>query len=478
MSEIGVRLNGDSSGYTSMMQRAGAVTEGTFTEIGKKLFSVKTIATSVGTALGLHYSEIAETVARAVTGMSKETEEALKKIEQLGAETAQIYEQIFDKRKTDAQALKLAEEKTNSLLAEREAIYRAVAAREKEAAELASSALSKQTYGYLAISEAKAKALMTDEESVKLAQIARDLADKNRVIEEKTAAIKKTEAEELKKYNDENSDWFKAQADAELALAKRSRELQDEQQKDRLANAKENFEQLMLEQKARIGIIRGASTLTKEESDRLEVLKLQSKEKSIQASLEVLLSKPISERSKGENVIIEQLIEQQKLTKQQIADKTKVVEKTEAQAVAESRISDELAKQSGFTFTGSDESATNEKLNDAQLQEKSLNLKSQIAELRMQRNEINKWSTDALLRPLLNSERQIQEEATARFQFRTSAKAFGVDAALSQVSAFDQDRFRGYVQNASDSQKVVDSLTTISGQLDAAGFRASPTLSR
>lgn len=79
---VGVRLTGDSSAYKAMLRDAvGEATKfgGDIAgKVGGKLFELRDVSQAIATALGINLVTIAENIARMVTGISKEEEEAFK----------------------------------------------------------------------------------------------------------------------------------------------------------------------------------------------------------------------------------------------------------------------------------------------------------------------------------------------------------------------------------------------------------------
>lgn len=87
MADISVKLNGDNSNFKRMMDDSSQAAGTIAGQIAKK-FELKDIGKTMATALGLNIQNMAEQVARFFTGMTKEEEEAYKKLEQLSTQAA------------------------------------------------------------------------------------------------------------------------------------------------------------------------------------------------------------------------------------------------------------------------------------------------------------------------------------------------------------------------------------------------------
>lgn len=120
MSEIGVKLSGDGSGFRSMLDRA-SIDAGKFAgdvvgKVGNKFAGIGAVTNTLATALGLNMQSIAEGVARLVLRMSKETEDMLKRIEQLSEQNAEASIRNMRASASEETKYQLALQKRESLL--------------------------------------------------------------------------------------------------------------------------------------------------------------------------------------------------------------------------------------------------------------------------------------------------------------------------------------------------------------------------
>jgi enoyl-[acyl-carrier-protein] reductase (NADH) len=119
MSEIRQRLSADNSVYRSVMNASERIADQTGKGIAKKL-DLKAQMNAVAAAIGFNITSMAENVARVLTGVSKDTEEALKNIADLSERAASATERLIALRQTDAQQIETAEKATRRLRQEME----------------------------------------------------------------------------------------------------------------------------------------------------------------------------------------------------------------------------------------------------------------------------------------------------------------------------------------------------------------------
>jgi hypothetical protein len=91
-SEIGVRLTGDNADFRSMLDQS-AEDAGKFggkitSKLADKVLGLKDVSTAVATALGLNLENISQNIARVFSRMSKESEEAFKKLSDVSSQAA------------------------------------------------------------------------------------------------------------------------------------------------------------------------------------------------------------------------------------------------------------------------------------------------------------------------------------------------------------------------------------------------------
>ena len=102
MPSVGFRLFADSSDF----ERGLAGAEGKVSHVGERMIGVKNAAHVLATALGLNLENIAEHLARLVTGFSKDEEESLKKISEASEKAAEAQEAALEKLKEKRLKLK------------------------------------------------------------------------------------------------------------------------------------------------------------------------------------------------------------------------------------------------------------------------------------------------------------------------------------------------------------------------------------
>lgn len=123
--EIGIKLTGDNSEFRGMLEssdrEASKFSAQIADKVADKFMGMRDISTAVATALGLNLQNIAENVARVFTGMTKQEEEAFKKLEQLT-------EQASEAAIKNMRAMASEETKYNLLLQERDKLQKVIEA--------------------------------------------------------------------------------------------------------------------------------------------------------------------------------------------------------------------------------------------------------------------------------------------------------------------------------------------------------------
>lgn len=121
--DIGVRLNGDNSGFRRMLddsvgnatQFAGQITK----KVGGKLTEMRDVSTAIASALGINIQSIAENMARFFTGMTKAEEDAWKKLEQ-------VTDQLSEEQIKNIRATLTEEQKYQANLKDREKLIKQI----------------------------------------------------------------------------------------------------------------------------------------------------------------------------------------------------------------------------------------------------------------------------------------------------------------------------------------------------------------
>lgn len=129
-SEVGVKLVGDNTEFVAMLkgsvEKAGQFSGELVGKVGGKLTGLKDVSQAVSTALGINITNIAEGVARLVTGMSKEVEEALKGIVEATQKAADINIATMRAAKTEQQRYQDDLKQVQRLLREQAALHEAI----------------------------------------------------------------------------------------------------------------------------------------------------------------------------------------------------------------------------------------------------------------------------------------------------------------------------------------------------------------
>lgn len=120
MAQIGVRLTGDNADFRSMLDQSLAKTKefsGKLADdVGGNLSKVSKVSNALATALGINLENIAQNIARTITGISKEEEEAYKKAEELSTRAADAAIANMRSRLTEEQRYQLAVKERDALL--------------------------------------------------------------------------------------------------------------------------------------------------------------------------------------------------------------------------------------------------------------------------------------------------------------------------------------------------------------------------
>ena len=444
-------------------QKGGTDVDSLFAGIEHHLLGTRAVATAVGTALGLHLQDIAQSVAHFITDTSKEEEDALNEIAKLGQETADIYKKIYDARNTAQQNLQEETDHYDNLLKTQQDLLAsqvAINAQIQAASDMGTFEGATVT-DIVGMKQAEAK---LDENKVALAQNAKDLAQSTATIEE----LKKKTAEDQAKADEKTVALKTQEAEIEKQQAKQlieNQKIEEEYQKLLEKDATDNRDYLILKQKALTG-------LTQQEEYQLQIYELQFKQKQNIAEVDDLLAKQLGGTlTPSENTRLNTLISQSAELKTQLATIQAIINATTnlvpvAAAVTDEydqQAADDMAIAQSVQFQTKDNGQSNQQLTDAQLQEKIANLKAQALNTQAGPSSINPFSNTTPQQDFVNSLQPMivaaQEELFTRTQFRQNAGAFGANAALSGVSAFDQDRYKAYLDQTTNTAKDTNLAT-------------------
>lgn len=199
-----------------------------------------------------------------------------------------------------------------------------------------------------------------------------------------------------------------------------------------------DIESQRLEDNVRIAqlLLKGREKLTAVEAEELKLLEGKTTKLAQQKEIQALLTKGVENLTVEERARLEVLVGQTQEIKEQ---KTTV----------DSMIDAWTNYKQTFGRIGAEKPIT--KLTDAELNEQILNQKANIARTQLGGgDEFTKKFWISAQQAQLQS---LQDEFNTRFAFRSKANSVGAEAALSGVSAFDQDRFQFYLTQQVDLAK-------------------------
>lgn len=529
---IEVRLNGDNSNYRSVMGDSADVTGKTFDKIEARLFGTRAVAAAVGTALGLHLSEIADSVARFVIGFSADEEAALKHLEEVGAQTTEVLKQQFASRNSQAQTLTAAQTEMSRLLKEQAVLQNQISDGSKTYVNNIRSTETtwENITDGLSFTKATTQAI-TDLEANKLAiqkqagviQSAQAAVDKTSlgVAQEKTRsavadldtqpklvllyAQQRDLAQQILNFKGQGKDLDILNADARKVAAEieATQHAENKQYREGIAAldeedqkyAADNYDILVAQAK----VFSGRTDL---ENAELEVFRLVNQELVIRQQIESILAIPVKERTDAEKNQLVTLITQDSTIQGQIVVKKELVKTIQDQGTAEKAVADQLSQQgaeaaafvtqldaqaaainniadawdnASLSVTQKSNGKDNTQLSDAELQGKIATLKSEIFDTNADSSG-NQWLKDILTSNEQGLADAAQQELTKRTTFRGQVSALGQDAALSLYSPADRQQLQGYLGSGDTGKAVADTLTTISQQLGNSGLFPTGTV--
>jgi len=220
---------------------------------------------------------------------------------------------------------------------------------------------------------------------------------------------------------------------------------------------KENYELLVLEAKKVSG------TLLPAERSRLEVLRLQAKEKVLIGRLEDALSVPVGQRTAKEREAIRALIAQTEEIRTQIVQKEKLLDVIKEIKGEEKEITAQIVAQKKVAFTRSGRGDAD--LSDRELERKRGNIKKDLAEIeRGQRESGNYNGSEYFQRVELQS---LAGEIAMRQKFRRNVSAFGEDRAFA-MSGLTEQRASAILSDTTGeatNRKLLDGINKLNDQI-------------
>lgn len=276
---------------------------------------------------------------------------------------------------------------------------------------------------------------------------------------EKEALAKRIEQWEA--YLDEVGKKQKTADDQSRDRRQKNFDLQQQADEAHLQAVADNIEMLRLEAKA-------VSGLTADETKRLEVLKLITKQREIEEQITTLLS--LNKRTPAEEKQLQLLISQSdEITKQINLLNNGVVPAVEAVVDAEKKVTAEKKKQ--YDIAVKQTGRGDQELSDRELQRKITNISRDIAA--RSAGLLGGWGgptalgslQDGMIAPQSIERNQARAELDFRSQVRRVAANQGEGAAFSQFPGLSEQRLREILQTAPGTRDVVDELKTLNGQL-------------
>lgn len=404
------KLSADASDYKSVLTDAANFTGGIASKISHHFSGTKFVAHALATALGLDIHAIAEHLARFITGVSKEAEDAYKQIEEISGRVADA--QIKQMRAN------LSLEKQYQLaLVERDRIQRRIDSNpgrspqdqlrlQKDKLEL----IEKEAAAEEALTKIHEKKYA---EEMKLLGFVDAIKEKDR----------EKEAEETRKAIEEDVRWAKENI-------KLTKELADNKKKDA-------FEQKDLD---------GQIVETQK-----DIYDLQAKIKKEGAT---------SNEGLKDGIV---LLEKQKLLRGLI--KKEVAETVQADA-------SNIAAWTGFIVSVTSKGRGNKDLSDKELARKIATTRADISQreinLRGQSGVAGSLPYDSFLDPQKSNLQQALNEMRLREDVRRNALAFGQDRAFQMNSGLSESRFQQILSGASpgDQKRLADAMEKLNRHFD------------
>lgn len=443
--EITARLNGDSSGFRSAMNQAELAAKESGSKL-KKHLDLKDAVGVMAAAIGLNIQDISENFARMFASVSKEAEKSFEELEAITERVSKLQTELNEQRLNE-------EQKRQRQLAKIADDERVIVSLQKKGADelgfwqkaLISFGISSGQIGQ-AWTTMYLKQKSITEEAKKNVEIGKVKEDQ---LTRQNALVKEEYADKLKHI--------------QLVLDERAKALK---------YAEENREMLTLE-------ARGVNNLNLEERVRLDVLRLQNKEKTNQIEIDRLLATPVGERTKNDKKKLDHLLEENKNIDVQIGLKKDLVEQTKKQASSEGEVADAIGfatnklasyidQWTGFVMEVKSFGKGDKDLSDRELERKLANIKADIAkrqyDLNNQTGLAGSSPYDAFLEAQKSNLSQLQNEINLRNDVRSKASLFGESAAFDMFGGISESRFREILGSASEQEKQTKILEDIRDQ--------------
>ena len=306
---------------------------------------------------------------------------------------------------------------------------------------------------------------LTEEYGKKIAEANQHAATSKEYIQAMTDALKiqKDIAEQTLKIDEQREKAAKGVHDVEIEYQKHLEE-----------TVTANLRYLTLQAK-------GVFNLTEQEKLEFQVLEMGFKIRQNNAEIEDALKKPVEERTQLEKEHLRTLLTQHDTLQTQLDAKNGIINATKDQAAAEKQVTAQVqatnnALMEGYKITVQTEYGKDEtQLTDRELQEKITNLQNQLFDLNSQNDAINPgaaYLNDQLAAYINGQLGNALKEQNDRTNFRRDVTLYGEDRALGLRSAFDEDRYKSYINDTNLQKVATDTLQAIDDRLSTILKRA------
>ena len=415
-SEVSTRLTADNSQFRSVMNETERVAERAGKSIFKKL-DLRIAMYAVASAIGLNIQSIAENLARVWSGVSKELEEAYKRIDTASKAAA-------DNAIADLRDQAKEETKLKLLLLERERIQKRLAAgrADPDAKPFEQSLLSKaMMFGGPMLNPFfnKGAKMLGEEAGVSRQADALEQAAKLSALNRSIRG----------------SVGFAGGGGTTSPL----------------------HEKLFLEAKKGLGI------LSKEESDRLKIIQLQTKEMGLQVQInELLVTSKERKLTPAESAHLRVLIAQTDQIKKQIGlitnpplpDNPPIIE----------QINSYIAAWEKFVVKVSRSGRGTAELSDRELERKLTNINKDIFQMERSVRETGVGGQGLYFQRLEQTD--VLAEQNLRRNVRRTAATQGEDAAFNQFGGLTEQRFADILKGATDQSQLLTAIDKLSKKFD------------
>lgn len=409
-SEITARLNGDNSNFRSMMNSSERIAEQGFKRLTKNL-DLRDASRTMAAAVGLNIDSIAENFARMWTNVTKEGEEALKRIAEISDQILELRNKRMEDRRTTGQQIITLEREANGLTQQREAIEKRIA-------------FLKTRTGV----------------SAQLDKAELDLKENEYAIEKNISALTDARKKAQKETNAELEKFFD-----EVEKLSAEREKSDEQ----ALKVAEEYEKKV------------ASLAALKKKDLFDAMTAEEQLASLQKDA-AQLQKEISEEKKQGVQDVEKETELYKI-QQQI--KARLLKITKDQVAEEVSL---ISEWKDFMVKVSSYGRGDEQLSDRELERKLQAIKDDIFQ-----RELNQRSSAGLVGsapydPFLTEQKfnlqRLLGEIQLREDVRRSNQVFGEQAAFNMFPGITESRLREILGNNTEQQKQTDLLQELVDQ--------------